>query len=172
MAATAPPMPSILSRYAQASASTASVSDSTKYEPASGSTVSVIPDSWATICWVRRAMRAALAVGRPSASSKPLACRLWVPPRAAARLCKVTRTMLFSGCWAVSVDPPVWVWKRSSLLLSSLAPNRSVMIFAHMRRAARNLATSSKKLLWAFQKKLSRLANSSTGRPAAMAAST
>ena len=99
-------------------------------------------------------MRAALAVGRPSASSKPLACRLWVPPSAAARLCRVTRTMLFSGCWAVSVDPPVWVWKRSSLLFSSLAPNRSVMILAHMRRAARNLATSSKKLLWAFQKKL------------------
>ena len=22
--------------------------------------------------------------------------------------------MLFSGCWAVSVEPPVWVWKRSS----------------------------------------------------------
>ena len=27
--------------------------------------------------------------------------------------------MLFSGCWAVSVDPPVWVWKRSSLERSS-----------------------------------------------------
>ena len=24
-----------------------------------------------------------------------------------------TRTMLFSGCWAVSVEPPVWAWKRS-----------------------------------------------------------
>jgi hypothetical protein len=47
------------------------------------------------------------------------------------------------------------------------------MIFAHMRRAARNLATSSKRLLWAFQKKLSRGAKSSTSRgPAARAAST
>ena len=41
-----------------------------------------------------------------------------------------------------------------------------------MRRAARNLATSSKKLLWAFQKKLSRGAKSSTSSPAAIAAST
>ena len=36
--------------------------------------------------------------------------------------------MLFSGCWAVSVEPPVWVWKRSSLLTSFLAPKRSVMM--------------------------------------------
>jgi hypothetical protein len=84
----------------------------------------------------------------------------------------VTRTMLFSGCWAVRVDPPVWVWKRSSVDFSSLAPNRSVISLAHMRREARYLATSSKRLLWAFQKKLSRGANASTSRPAARAAST
>ncbi len=65
------------------------------------------------ICWVRSAILAARSVGSPSASSKPLVCRLWVPPSAAARACTVTRTMLFSGCWAVSVEPPVWVWKRS-----------------------------------------------------------
>ena len=100
------------------------------------------------ICWVRSAILAAFAVGRPSASSKPLVCRLCVPPSTAASAWMATRTMLFSGCWAVSVDPPVWVWKRSSFDFSSLAPNRSVMILAHMRRAARNLATSSKKLLW------------------------
>ena len=28
--------------------------------------------------------------------------------------------MLFSGCWAVSVEPPVWVWKRSSFEASAL----------------------------------------------------
>ena len=84
----------------------------------------------------------------------------------------VTRTMLFSGCWAVSVEPPVWVWNRSSNDFSFWAPNRSFMIFAHIRRAARYLATSSNRLLWAFQKKLSRGANSSTARPAARAAST
>ena len=80
--------------------------------------------------------------------------------------------MLFSGCWAVSVDPPVWVWNRSSFDRSSLAPNRSVMIFAHIRRAARNLATSSKRLLCAFQKNDSRGAKASTSSPAASAAST
>ena len=80
--------------------------------------------------------------------------------------------MLFSGCWAVRVDPPVWVWKRSTLERSSVAPNRSVMMRAHMRRAARYLATSSKRLLWALKKNESRGAKSSTSSPAATAAST
>ena len=84
----------------------------------------------------------------------------------------MTRTTLFSGCCAVSVLPPVWVWKRSSFDRSSVAPKRSVMIRAHIRRAARNLATSSNRLLWAFQKKLSRGAKSSTAIPACTAAST
>ena len=53
---------------------------------------------------------------------------------------------------------------------SSFAPNRSLMIRYHMRRAARNFATSSKKSLWPFQKKDSRGANSSTSRPASIAA--
>ena len=46
------------------------------------------------------------------------------------------------------------------------------MTSAQMRRAARYLATSSKRLLWALKKKLSRGANSSTSRPAATAACT
>ncbi len=123
-------------------------------------------------CWVRSAILAALVVGSPSASSKPLVWRLWVPPSTAASAWSVTRTMLFSGCWAVSVDPPVWVWKRSSLERSSVAPKRSVMIFAHIRRAARYFATSSKRLLCAFQKNDRRGAKASTSRPAASAAST
>jgi len=84
----------------------------------------------------------------------------------------VTRAMLFSGCCAVSVEPPVWVWNRSSFDASIWAPNRSVMMRYHMRRAARNLATSSKTLLWAFQKNERRGANSSTSSPASMAACT
>ena len=46
-----------------------------------------------------------------------------------------------------------------------MAPNRSRMIFAHMRRAARNLATSSNRSFWATKKKDSRPAKSSTSRP-------
>ena len=46
------------------------------------------------------------------------------------------------------------------------------MIEYHMRRAARYFATSSKKLLCAFQKNDSRGANSSTSRPASIAACT
>jgi len=76
-----------------------------------------------------------------------LVCSDWVPPNAAAMACTVTRTMLFSGCWAVNVEPAVWVWKRSIMDFGFFALNRSFMIFAHMRLAARNLAISSKKLL-------------------------
>ena len=68
----------------------------------------------------------------------------------------MTRTMLFSGCWAVRVEPPVWVWKRSIFDRSSLAPKRSDMMRAHIRLAARYLAISSNRLLCAFQKKTAR----------------
>ncbi|GBD16201.1 hypothetical protein HRbin26_01096 [bacterium HR26] len=70
------------------------------------------------------------------------------------------------------MQPQVWVWKRSIIEREFCAPNRSRMILAHMRRAARNLAISSKKLLWAPKKKLSRGANSSTCKPASIAART
>ena len=62
---------------------------------------------------MRSAIFAARSVGSASASSKPLVCSDCVPPHTAAKPCSATRTMLFSGCWAVSVTPPVWVWKRS-----------------------------------------------------------
>jgi hypothetical protein len=32
------------------------------------------------------------------------------------------RTMLLSGCWAVSDTPAVWVWKRISMAFSAVAP--------------------------------------------------
>ncbi len=79
--------------------------------------------------------------------------------------------MLFSGCCAVSVEPPVCAWKRSAWARGSAAPKRSRMICAHIRRAARNFATSWKKLLWALKKNDSRLPNSSGESPAATAAS-
>jgi len=64
-----------------------------------------------------------------------------------------TRTTLFSICWAVSVEPPVWVWNLSCFDFGFCASNRSSMIVAHIRRAARNFAASSKMLLWALKKK-------------------
>ncbi len=42
--------------------------------------VSARPDSYATICWVRRAMVTDSVVGRARASSLELVCRDWVPP--------------------------------------------------------------------------------------------
>ena len=95
-----------------------------------------------------------------------------MPPITAAIACTAVRTMLFIGCWAVSVEPPVWVWKRSIVDFGSFAPNRSVMIRYHILRLARNLAISSKKLLCPFQKNDSRGAKSSTSRPASIAACT
>ena len=54
----------------------------------------------------------------------------------------------------------------------SAAPKRSFMIRAQRRRAARNLATSSKSSLQAAKKNESRPAKASTSSPRATAAST
>ncbi len=91
-----------------------SVSASTKYEPPNGSIVFVTPVSWAMICWVRSAIRTASSVGSASASSKVLVCSDWVPPSTPANASIAVRTMLLSGCWAVSDTPAVCVWKRMS----------------------------------------------------------
>ena len=80
--------------------------------------------------------------------------------------------MLFIGCCAVSVTPPVCVWKRSISDFGSCAPKRSFIACAHMLRAARNFATSWKTLLWPLKKKARRGAKSSTFRPASIAACT
>jgi hypothetical protein len=85
---------------------------------------------------VRSAVFAAVSLGSASASSKPFVCRDCVPPQTAAKPWSATRTMLLTGCWAVSVTPPVCVWKRSIIDLGSCAPKRSRMIVAHIRRAA------------------------------------
>ena len=78
--------------------------------------------------------------------------------------------MLFSGCCAVSVDPPVCAWKRSACALGLVAPKRSFMIRAHRRRAARNFATSWKKSLCALKENESRSPNASGDSPASTAA--
>ena len=121
---------------------------------------------------MRSAIVALRSVGSASASSNPFVCRLWPPPQTAEKAWIATRTMLFSGCCAVRVEPPVWAWKRSIRLRSSPAPKRSRISSAHSMRAARNLATSWKKSLCALKKKDSRRANASTARPASTAACT
>ena len=95
-----------------------------------------------------------------------------MPPATAAKPCSATRMMFTSGCWACSVTPPVWVWKRIICAFSSVAPNWSRMIFAHIRRTARNLAISWKTLLWPLKKKASRWPNLFTSRPASIPACT
>ena len=73
------------------------------------------------ICCVRSAILTALSVGSASASSIELVCSDWVPPRTPASASIAVRTMLFSGCWAVSEQPAVWVWKRISQALGLVA---------------------------------------------------
>ncbi len=63
---------------------------------------------------MRSATFAAASDGSASASSKEFVCSDCAPPHAAASAWIATRTMLFSGCCAVSVEPPVWAWKRSA----------------------------------------------------------
>ena len=80
------------------------------------------PDSWARICCVRSAIRAFSSVGSASVSSSALVWSDCVPPRTAASACTAVRTTLLTGCWAVSEQPAVWVWKRHIQLRGFFAP--------------------------------------------------
>ncbi len=122
------------------------------------------------ICCVRSAIVAASSVGSASASSRPLQCSDCAPPSTAASACSATRTMLLSGCCAVSVLPAVCAWKRNCIARGFVTPNRSRMMRAHSRRAARNLAISSRKSLCALKKKDRRWPSRFRSRPASRAA--
>ncbi len=84
-------------------------------------------------------------MGSASASSKLFVCSDCVPPSTPASASIAVRTMLLSGCWAVSDTPAVWVWKRIRHDSGLRAPNVSRSSRAQIRRAARYLAISSKK---------------------------
>ena len=99
-------------------------------------------------------------------------CRLCVPPSTALKAWKAVRTILFSGCCAVSEQPAVCVWNLNSHDSGFFAPYFPFMCRAQMRLAARYFAISSKKSRWELKKKLSLGANSSTSSPAFMPAST
>ena len=92
----------------------------------------------------------------------------WAPPSTAARHCRVERTTLFSGCWAVSVAPEQPEKKRSRPECGLAAPNRWVAISYHRARAARTLAASSNRSSWLEKWKDSRGANESNARPRAV----
>src|SRR5262245_4170958 len=124
MQANEPPRESMSARAAVISRSSSSVSASTAYEPASGSTVSVSPVSNATICWVRNASVAAASVGTPRASSYAHTCMVCTPPKAAATASTEVRTTLLSGWAAVSEEPAVNTKIRSCDERGSEAPCR------------------------------------------------
>ena len=79
-------------------------------------------------------------------------CNELVPPSTAASASIAVRTTLLTGCCAVSETPAVWVWNRSHSAFSLVAPYRSRSHRAQIRRAARNLAISSKKSTWESKK--------------------
>ena len=95
-----------------------------------------------------------------------------MPPSTAASAWIVVRTTLLSTDWAVSELPAVWTWKRHIIERGSVAPKRSRMMRAHIRRAARNFATSSKSSLQAPKKNERRPAKASTSSPRPSAPST
>ena len=82
------------------------------------------------------------------------------------------RATFSSGCCAESETPEVWVCVRSCQDLGFLAPTRSRIRLAQRRRAARILATSSKKSMWKLKKKENRGRKSSGSRPRATRSST
>ena len=110
------------------------------------------PDSLAMICCVRRAMRAASSVGSARASSYPLVCRDCVPPSTADSAWMAVRTMLFSGCCAVSVEPAVWVWKRSIHERGFFAPKWSRMMRAQSAARAAELGDLFKEFVVGVEK--------------------
>ncbi len=73
--------------------------------------------------------------------------------------------------WAVSDEPAVWTWNRQAIDRSLVAPKRSRTIRAHIRRAARNFATSSNSSDQAAKKNDRRGAKSSIASPRSTAAS-
>ena len=81
--------------------------------------------------------------------------------------CTVTREILFSGCSRVRSTPDVWPWNLKRQDLGSLAPKRSRVSWAQMRRPARNFATSSKKLMEMSKKKVKRGSTWSGSQPRA-----
>ncbi len=89
-----PPSSSTSVMIDQARSARSSVRDSMKKLPPNGSMTLGMPVSSARMSWVLRAMRAEKSVGRPSASSNELVCRLWVPPSTAAIASTAVRTTL------------------------------------------------------------------------------
>ena len=81
--------------------------------------------------------------------------------------CMATRTMLLSGCCAVSDSPLVCVWNFSCIDLGFFAPNLSLSMRAYTRRAALNFATSSKNSMVQQKKNDRRGAKSSIASPCA-----
>mmetsp|Transcript_15962 Transcript_15962/g.48750 ORF Transcript_15962/g.48750 Transcript_15962/m.48750 type:complete len:202 (-) Transcript_15962:784-1389(-) len=119
---------------------------------------------------VLRATRAESSVGKPTASSKELVCRLCVPPRVAASASIVVRTTLLSGSCSVRDHPDVWQWVRRRRDLGLVGWNRAWTSSAQSWRAARSLATSAKKSMPMPKKKDRRGATASGGTPRSCAA--
>ena len=103
------------------------------------------PVSSAMTCWVRRASFIASSDGIAYASSSPFVWSDCAPPSTAESAWKAVRTTLTMGCALVRVAAAVWQWNRRRIDSGLRAPNRSRMIRAQIRRAARNFAASSKK---------------------------
>src|SRR5271165_855241 len=116
--------------------------------------------------WLLRAMLAVNAVGRASASSNELVCRLCVWPSVAAIASTQVRVTLLKTSCAVRLQPLVWLWVRSDRLLGFLGSN-ILTIFAQRIRAARILATSIMTFTPIDQKNDRRGAKSSIDMPVA-----
>ena len=72
--------------------------------------------------------RRALASAARAPRRTPFVCSDCAPPHTAESAWIATRTTLFSGCCAVSVEPPVCAWKRSASAFGFVAPKRSRII--------------------------------------------
>ena len=123
--------------------------------PARGSTTSATPLSYASTCCVRSASSAVSAVGSASASSWALVCSDCVPPRTAARAAWRPERRC---CRSAGQSRSRQRFACETASSTSVGPAAESFAHdpAHIRRAARNLATSSSRLLWLSKKNASR----------------
>src|SRR5207302_1056184 len=117
------------------SASSRSVSASTYHDPPSGSATLSTPVSSMSTCCVRSAICAACSDGSASTSSSALVCSELVPASTAASASTAVRTMLLSGCCAVSDTPAVCVWNRTDCALATRAPYAGTSVVTYSIRS-------------------------------------
>jgi hypothetical protein len=135
------------------------VSSSIAYAPPTGSTVLATAVLAAMICCVRKRDARRFFRRQRQRLVAPLQCSDCVPPSTAASACSATADDVVVGLLRGQRAAARLRVEAQLLRARLVASNRSRMMRAHSRRAARNFAISSRKSLCALKKNDSRWPN-------------